>query len=205
MILSNCVLCNAPIPSYRRFLVGQNPLNVDAIWERIRVSGIFTSAQGGQFTTALSGLEIALLDLAGQALGLPVYQLLGGKFRDKVRIYCDSDMDSPVGPESDKKLPWIRDQGFTAMKIDLDEAADPNRFDKVNWTADNAEIDRMVSWVKLLPPDGGPPCAMVPVCPDTASSEARVGHWILSDLARHRTGARLAQLPRHRRALNRKV
>lgn len=136
------------VNQFRRFLVGQDPLNVDALWERIRVSGIFAGAQGGQYTTALTGIEIALWDLAGKATGLPVYQLLGGKFRDKIRIYCDSDMDDPLGPESDKKLPWIKDQGFTAMKIDLDDAADPHRFDRVNWTANNAEVDRMVSWVK---------------------------------------------------------
>jgi galactonate dehydratase len=136
------------VNQFRRLLVGQDPLNVDALWERIRVSGIFAGAQGGQYVTALTGIEIALWDLAGKALGLPVYQLLGGKFRDKVRIYCDSDMEDPLGPESDKKLPWIKDQGFTAMKIDLDDATDPNRFDRVNWTANNAEVDRMVSWVR---------------------------------------------------------
>ena len=136
------------VNQFRRLLAGQDPLNVDALWERIRVSGIFAGAQGGQYVTALTGIEIALWDLAGKALGLPIYQLLGGKFRDKVRIYCDSDMEDPLGPESDKKLPWIKDQGFTAMKIDLDDATDSHRFDRVNWTANNAEVDRMVSWVK---------------------------------------------------------
>jgi galactonate dehydratase len=72
---------------------------------------------------------------------------MGGKFRDKVRIYCDSDMDVPIGEESDRKLPWIKAQGFTAMKIDLDDASDPNRVDAVNWSATNGEIDRMVKWV----------------------------------------------------------
>src|SRR6478752_154441 len=138
----------ALVKSFRPFLIGKDPLNVDAIWEQIRVSGIFAGAQGGQYVTALTGVEIALWDLAGKALGLPIYQLLGGKFRDKVRIYCDSDMEDPLGPESDRKLPWIKDQGFTAMKIDLDDATDPNRFDRVNWTANNAEVDRMVRWVK---------------------------------------------------------
>ena len=87
------------VHGWRRMLVGRDPLNVEAIWERIRTGGIFAGAQGGQYITALSGLEIALWDLAGKALGLPVYQLLGGKFRDKVRIYCDSDMDVPIGEE----------------------------------------------------------------------------------------------------------
>lgn len=135
------------IHGWRRMLIGQSPLNVEAICERIRTAGIFAGAQGGQYVTALSGIEIALWDLAGKALGLPVYQLMGGKFRSKVRIYCDSDMDVPIGEESDRKLPWIKDQGFTAMKIDLDDASDPARVDAVNWTATNGEIDRMVKWV----------------------------------------------------------
>jgi galactonate dehydratase len=136
------------IRSWRSFLIGQDPLNVDAIWERIRTSGIFAGAQGGQYITALSGLEIALWDLAGKAVNLPVYQLMGGKFRDRVRVYCDSDMEDPMSEEADRKISWIKQNGFTAMKIDIDEANDPNRFDRVNWTASNLEIDRMVSWVK---------------------------------------------------------
>lgn len=135
------------IQSWRPFLIGQCPLNVEALWEKVRTGGIFAGAQGGQYVTAMSGLEMALWDLAGKALGLPVYQLMGGKFRDKVRIYCDSDMDVPIGEESDRKLPWIKAQGFTAMKIDLDDARDPARVDAVNWSATNGEIDRMVKWV----------------------------------------------------------
>src|SRR5215472_1800451 len=135
---------------FRRLLLGQDPLNVDALWERIRVAGLFAGAQGGQYITALAGLEIALWDLAGKALGLPVYQLLGGKFRDKVRIYCDSDMDVPIGEEADRKIPWIKAQGFKAMKIDLDDAGDPARWDSFNWTASNGEIDRMVKWVSSV-------------------------------------------------------
>jgi galactonate dehydratase len=138
------------IHGWRRFLIGQNPLNVELIWERLRTSGIFAGAQAGQYVTALSGLEIALWDLAGKALGLPIYQLLGGKFRDKVQIYCDSDMEVPIGAESDRKLPWIKAQGFKAMKIDLDDARDPARWDTYNWTATNGEIDRMVKWVSSV-------------------------------------------------------
>src|SRR5579884_1025939 len=116
---------SAILHSFRRFLIGKDPLNVDALWEALRTLGIFAGAQGGQYVTALSGLEIALWDLAGKALGLPVYQLLGGKFRDK-------------------------EQGFKAMKIDLDDARDPARWDSFNWTASNGEIDRMVKWVSSV-------------------------------------------------------
>ncbi len=135
------------IRGWRRTLIGHDPLNVEAIWETIRTNGIFSGAQAGQYVCALSGVEIALWDLAGKALGLPIYQLLGGKFRDKVQIYCDSDMDVPIGEEADRKLPWIKAQGFKAMKIDLDDATDPARWDSFNWTATNGEIDRMVKWV----------------------------------------------------------
>ena len=138
----------ALVNSWRRQLVGQNPLNIEAIWERIRTGGVFAGAQGGQYTTALTGVEIALWDLAGKALGLPVYQLMGGKFRDRVRIYCDSGRDDVMTPGSDKKIEWIKTQGFTMMKVDVDDAGDKNRFDRVNWTANNAELDRMVKWIE---------------------------------------------------------
>jgi galactonate dehydratase len=141
---------SALIRMFRRYLIGKDPLNVDALWEHLRTSGIFAGAQGGQYVTALAGLETALWDLTGKALNLPVYQLLGGKFRDRVRMYCDSDMDDPMSSEADQKLAWIQSAGFTAMKIDLDDAKDPARFDAVNWTASNGEIDRMVKWVKHI-------------------------------------------------------
>lgn len=132
---------------FRRFLVGQDPMNVEALWERLRTAGIFAGAQGGQYVTAMTGLETALWDLAGKALNLPVYQLMGGKFRDRIRMYCDSDMEDPMSDEATRKMEWIRSNGFTAMKMDIDEAKDPARFDAVNWTASNGEIDRMVKWV----------------------------------------------------------
>ncbi|MGC8759148.1 MAG: mandelate racemase/muconate lactonizing enzyme family protein [Bryobacteraceae bacterium] len=135
---------------FRRFLVGQDPLNVEALWERIRTAGIFAGAQGGQYLAALSAVEIALWDLAGKALGVPVYQLLGGKVRDRVRLYCDSANHHPDDPQARPKLKEIEAMGFTAVKIDIDEANDPNRWDRVNWTASNAEIDRMVKEVAFV-------------------------------------------------------
>ncbi|MGH9405364.1 MAG: mandelate racemase/muconate lactonizing enzyme family protein [Candidatus Acidiferrales bacterium] len=135
------------INSFRRFLIGRDPLNPDAIWESLRQFGVFAGAQGGQYTTALSALDMALWDLAGKALNLPVYQLLGGKFRDKVMIYCDTDMRAPIGAEPERKIPWVTENGFKACKIDVDDFRDPNRWDRVNRTANNYEIDRIVKWI----------------------------------------------------------
>ena len=140
----------AIINSWRRFLIGADPLNVEALWERIRTMGIFAGAQAGQYVTALSGLEIALWDLAGKAVGLPVYQLLGGKVRDRIRVYCDSANHHPDDPKAKEKILEIQSMGFTAMKIDIDEFADPSRWDRVNWTASNGEVDRMVKEVAFV-------------------------------------------------------
>lgn len=138
------------IRSFRRQLIGADPLNVEAIFERIRTSGIFAGAQAGQYITALTGIEIALWDLAGQAIGVPVYQLLGGKCRDKVRVYCDSQTEDPKDPTAPQKLGQIKSMGFTAVKIDIDDRNDPHRWDQVNWTASNAEIDTMLSKIRFV-------------------------------------------------------
>jgi galactonate dehydratase len=138
------------IQSFRRALLGQDPLKVEAHWERIRTFGIFSGAIAGQYITALTAVEIALWDLAGKALGVPIYQLLGGKTRERVRIYCDSGTNNRKDPEAKKFISQIIDLGFTAAKIDVDDALDPDRFDRVNWTANNAEIDHIVDKVAFM-------------------------------------------------------
>jgi len=138
------------VAGFRRTLIGQDPLNIDLLGERIRTMGIFAGAQAGQYVAALSGVEIALWDLAGKALGLPIYQLLGGKMRDRIRLYCDSQTNLPEDPGAQQKIQQIKDLGFTAVKTDIDDFKDPNRWDRVNWTASNAEIDTMVKKVAFL-------------------------------------------------------
>ncbi len=145
---TDAAMGNVPlIRSFARLLVGQDPLNVEAAFERIRTSGVFAGAQAGQYVTALTGVEIALWDIAGKALGLPVYQLLGGKVRDRVRVYCDSGSREmiPGDERSLARIHEIQELGFTAAKIDIDDAADPARFDRVNWTASNIEIEHMLA------------------------------------------------------------
>ena len=73
-----------------RQLIGRSPLTPNAIFEQFRKGAFFGGAQSGMFVAVLSAFDAALWDLCGKALGLPIYQLLGGKFRDKVRVYCDT-------------------------------------------------------------------------------------------------------------------
>lgn len=96
-------------------LIGENPCNVDRIFRKIKQFG-GQSRQGG----GVSGIEVALWDLAGKAYGVPVYQLLGGKFRDKIRLYCDTDVDGkPDGKKMGMALKARREKGFTMLKMDL--------------------------------------------------------------------------------------
>ena len=96
-------------------LIGENPCNVDKIFRRIKQFG-GPSRQGG----GVSGLEIAMWDLAGKAWGVPLWQMLGGKFRDKVRMYGDTDVDGKhTGEDMGKAILKRVKMGFTMVKMDL--------------------------------------------------------------------------------------
>ncbi len=99
----------------KRLLLGENPCNVDKLFRRIKQFG-GQSRQGG----GVSGIEVALWDLAGKAFGVPVYQMLGGKFRDQVRIYCDTDVSGkPDGIKMGKALQERINLGYTFLKMDV--------------------------------------------------------------------------------------
>ena len=73
---------------YKQFIVGEDPTNVERVMLRIRRLGSFKP-----WGSAVSAIEMALWDIAGKAAGLPVYKLLGGKVRDKVRVYNGGEQE----------------------------------------------------------------------------------------------------------------
>ncbi len=96
-------------------LLGENPCQVDRLFRRIKQFGHHGRQGGG-----VSGIEVALWDLAGKAYGVPIYQMLGGKFRDQVRVYCDTDMHGkPDGKAMGKALKERMAKGFTFLKMDV--------------------------------------------------------------------------------------
>ena len=96
-------------------ILGENPCNVDKIFHKIKQFG-GPSRQGG----GVSAIEMALWDLAGKAYGVPMYQLLGGKFRDKIRVYCDTDVEGRhTGRDMGRALKERMERGFTFLKMDL--------------------------------------------------------------------------------------
>ena len=148
------------VDSFGRRLRGQSPFNVHKIFEDIRRGGHFGGGQSGMYVAVLSAIETALWDLSGKALDLPVYQLLGGKFRDKVRVYCDTALYRvrfPT-PEDFAKAATdaIKNWGFNALKFDLDYAQDPDKYDRYNWTASPGEISRMYNQLAAVREAVGP-------------------------------------------------
>jgi len=96
-------------------LVGGNPFNVEALWENMfRIGGNMA---------AVSGIETALWDIIGKALGTPVYNLLGGKCRDKIRVYADGFFRGAayVQEAYAEKAVIAVGEGLTALKMDVDE------------------------------------------------------------------------------------
>jgi len=94
-------------------LLGENPCNVDKVFRKIKQFG-GPARQGG----GVSGIEMALWDLAGKAYNVPVYQMLGGNFRDKIRCYADTT-ESNDPKVYGQRLKARKDQGFTWLKMDL--------------------------------------------------------------------------------------
>ena len=94
-------------------LLGENPCNVERLFKKIKQFGHHARQGGG-----VSGVEMALWDLAGKAYNVPVYQLLGGKYRDRVRVYCDTTT-SPNPAEYAKRMQERVDKGYTALKMDI--------------------------------------------------------------------------------------
>ena len=95
-------------------ILGMNPCNVEMIFKTIKQFG-GQSRQGG----GVCGVEMALWDIVGKAYNVPAWQLLGGRYRDKIRLYADTP--EAGSPDEQKKLMnyRINDQGYTWLKMDL--------------------------------------------------------------------------------------
>jgi L-alanine-DL-glutamate epimerase-like enolase superfamily enzyme len=94
-------------------ILGENPCNVDKIFRKIKQFGGHARQAGG-----VVSIEMACWDLAGKAWGVPCYQMLGGKFRDRIRVYTDTPWSKD--PEvMGKRLKERVDRGFTFLKMDV--------------------------------------------------------------------------------------
>ena len=72
-----------------RMILGQDPTRIEALWSEMYDHSFWAKGGGAIVFAAISAIEQALWDIKGKALGVPVYELLGGKMRDKVRVYAN--------------------------------------------------------------------------------------------------------------------
>jgi L-alanine-DL-glutamate epimerase-like enolase superfamily enzyme len=102
-------------------IVGENPFNIGKLVDLMIRCLSGEGSTGGATVTAISGIEIALWDLMGRALNTPIYNLFGGKYRDKIRVYADCHAGATPDPLSyGVRGKAVADAGFTAIKFDLD-------------------------------------------------------------------------------------
>jgi L-alanine-DL-glutamate epimerase-like enolase superfamily enzyme len=150
-------------------LIGRDPFAIDAIFEDMRRSHVFDGGNAGALVTALTGIEIALWDLKGKALNTPVVELLGGRFRDQIRVYADCQVEPGMDFDEIKKVVEnVAERGFTALKIDLDIGVytTGRQFDrallrdKFNYTASEREHELMLEMVDMVTEAAGPDMAV---------------------------------------------
>ena len=128
--------------AFRDRFIGGDPFNIEDIWHVGYRGGFYRG--GPVLMSALAGLEQALWDLKGRALDLPVWQMLGGKVRDKVRSYAWIGGDRPH--EIADAAEGRKNQGFTAVKM--------NATAEMNWIGTPSEFDEVVKRVEAAQAQG---------------------------------------------------
>ena len=100
------------IRDLKPLLVGEDPRNVDKLWSKMRWAASGAGSMGGIVYNAISGIEAALWDVVGKHYGAPIHALLGGKYRERVRVYADchagealESLDSVMVARSPKWMP----------------------------------------------------------------------------------------------------
>src|SRR5260370_20585484 len=99
-------------------VIGEDPFETEKLWHKMYRANIYGGRRGVGLH-AMSGIDMALWDIKGKALGLPVWKLLGGGFHRKIRCYASS-LFGPTPRETGKLARRYRDQGFTAVKFGWD-------------------------------------------------------------------------------------
>jgi galactonate dehydratase len=118
----------AAVEEYRDYVVGEDPARIQHLWQRMYRQPFFRS--GAVTLSAMSAIEQALWDIKGKVAGLPVYDLLGGRCHDKLKLYANG----PTGDTLDELAASARsvvDSGFTAMKTGIGEPVLPVQGDGV--------------------------------------------------------------------------
>ncbi|MCH7802017.1 MAG: mandelate racemase/muconate lactonizing enzyme family protein, partial [Chloroflexi bacterium] len=105
---------------FRPLIVGDDPLEIDKLWNKMLFSAYKLGPHGVQ-PGAMAGVDIALWDILGKVTGLPIYTLLGGCYRDRIMMYCSIGGGAPLTPDDMvRKVDDALNAGFKAIKIRMD-------------------------------------------------------------------------------------
>ena len=116
------------IRDFEEWLIGRDPRDIEGLWQLMYAGSRFPG--GMVVNAAISGIEHALWDIAGKAANVPVYRLVGGKCRDKIRVYQSPRGDTP--PElADHAVMLVEKYGYTALKL----GPMPPNFHNMSWNA----------------------------------------------------------------------
>ena len=119
----------ACVQEYKDYLIGHDPAHIEDIWSTIYRAGFYRG--GGVMMSALSGIDQALWDIKGKVFNAPVYELMGGKCHDRMKVYSwiGGDRPSDVGAAALEK----KNAGFTAIKMNATEELQMvDTYDKVD-------------------------------------------------------------------------
>lgn len=103
------------VTGLRNLLIGEDPLDVGRLWDKMYQGTLYYGREGAVIQ-AMAGIDLALWDIKGKALEQPVWKLLGGRYRDKLRVYS-SNMMQFTPEETADRLKAAKDEGFTAAKF----------------------------------------------------------------------------------------
>ena len=131
---------------YTQHLMGKDPRDIDGIWKSIYHSMAMRNA-GGADMRILSAINMAQMDILGQASGIPIYRLLGGKTRSRVKVYNTTTdywaiNNTKMGRDTVKIVNFLLDRGITAMKIYPFHADGPY--------ISSGEIERGINWIRQI-------------------------------------------------------
>ena len=140
--------------TFQRYVLGMNPFDLEAMWRKAYSSG-YTQRPDASLQGVMSGLEIALWDIMGKAVGRPVFELLGGRVHEKLRSYTYIYPDYSKGQDdqifwnaeqSAERAAFYAQQGFTGIKFD--PAAPYSAFDPRQPSMESMEMCR--TFCKLI-------------------------------------------------------
>src|SRR5690606_19996951 len=143
-----CFATNYAIMAMKELLIGEDPFNINLIYEKLRRRGRYGGSSNAPLIFALTGIDNALYDIVGKALGVPVYKLLGGKFRDRIRLYADCHAGESEDPQAyAEKALEVVEMGFSAVKFDVDNTG-VGKLDPFNWSVGAKEMTYIIRLIE---------------------------------------------------------